>query len=97
MIPDWVDTIWSIEIMSLGLVFKGLLIKLPECLPLVLHGLLWDFPNNQATQGGGYDISELLCYYPHLGCSEEGFERAMVQPVVPNQELPLVLYQKVLS
>ena len=56
MIYGWEETIWSIEVMSPGLVSQGLLIDPPECLPLVLHGLLWDFPNKQATQWGIFMI-----------------------------------------
>ena len=40
--------------MTLGLVSTGFLMDPPDRLPLVLHGLLWDFPNIQATQGGGF-------------------------------------------
>ena len=54
MIPGWAETIWSIEVMSLGLVYEGYQINLPEHFPLVLHGLLWYFPNIQATQGGSF-------------------------------------------
>ena len=53
MILGWADTIWSIEVMAPGLVSKGLLIDPLECFPLVLHGLLWGFPNMQATQRVG--------------------------------------------
>ena len=53
MIPGWADTIFSIEVMSPGLVSEGFLIDSPGCLSLVIHGLLWDFQNRQATQGGG--------------------------------------------
>ena len=53
MIPDWEETFWSIEVMAPGLVSEGFLIDPLECFPLVLYGLLWDFPNMQATQGGG--------------------------------------------
>ena len=35
---------------------EGFLIGPLECLPLVLHGLLWDFPNIQATQVGSFLI-----------------------------------------
>ena len=38
--------------MEPGLVSKGFLIDPSKCLPLVLHGLLWEFPNKQVTQGG---------------------------------------------
>ena len=40
--------------MELGLVSKDSLIDLLDYLPLVLHGLLWDFPNKQATKGGSF-------------------------------------------
>ena len=56
MRPGWADTIWSIEVMTLGLVSEGFLIDPLEHLPLVLHGLLWYFPNMQATQGGSFLI-----------------------------------------
>ena len=49
--PGWADTIWSIEVMTLGLVYKCFLIDLHECLTLVLHGLLWEFPNIEGKQG----------------------------------------------
>ena len=49
----WVETLWSIEVMAPGLVSKGFLVDPPERLPLVFHGLLWEFSNRQATQGGG--------------------------------------------
>ena len=52
MRPGWADTIWSIEVMTLGLVSEGFLIDPLEHLPLVLHGLLWYFPNKQVTGGG---------------------------------------------
>ena len=37
--------------MASGLVYEGLLIDPPENLPLVLYGILWDFPNKHVTQG----------------------------------------------
>ena len=48
-------------------------------------------------KGGGSDLADIIGYYPHLGYSEEGFEGEMFQPVVPNQELPLISSQKVLG
>ena len=57
MIPGWTETIWSIEVMASGLVSEAFLVNLLECLPLVLHRLLWEFPNLQATQGGSFLIS----------------------------------------
>ena len=54
IIPGWEDTIWSIKVMAPGLVSEGLIIGLPECFPLVLHGLLWDFPNRKITQGESF-------------------------------------------
>ena len=56
MIPGWEDIIWSIEAMAPGMISEGFLIDPLECLPLVLHGLLWDFPNIQATQVGSFLI-----------------------------------------
>ena len=54
--------------MSLGLVYEGLVIDSLKCLHLVLHGLLWDFPNMNATQEGKFsDISDILWYYIPLG------------------------------
>ena len=54
--------------MASSLISEGLLMDLPECLALVLHGLLLDFPNNEATQGGSFRIFyEIPCYYPPLG------------------------------
>ena len=52
--PGWAETIWSIELMAPGLVSEVFLIYPPECLPWVLHGLLSDFPNKQATQGRSF-------------------------------------------
>ena len=52
MIPGWAETIWSIEVMAPDLVSEGFLIEPLECLPLVLHELLWDFKNIQDKQGG---------------------------------------------
>ena len=49
MNPVWEETVWSIKVMELGMVSKGLLIDPPDFLRLVLHGLLWYFPNSQAT------------------------------------------------
>ena len=47
------------------------------------------------TRGGGCDIYEIPGYYPHLGYSEEVFERALVQHVVPNQDISIIPYNKV--
>ena len=52
MIPGWADTIFSIEVMSPGLVSEGFLIDSPGCLSLVIHGLLWEFQNRQVTKEG---------------------------------------------
>ena len=54
--PGWADTIWSIEVMAQVLVSEGFMIDLHECLPLVLNGLLWDFPNIQVKQRGSFLI-----------------------------------------
>ena len=67
MIPGYAETIWSIEVMDPVLVSEGFLIDPPECLTLVLHGLLWVLSNRQATQGGGSEIAEFLGYCPPLG------------------------------
>ena len=84
--------------MAPGLVFEGLLIDPPDCLPFILHGLLWEFPNNLAAQGGGGSgLAGLPFYYPFLGYSEEGFEGAMVQTVMPNHDIPFIPSQKVLG
>ena len=48
------------EVMAPGMVSEGLLMDPPERLPLVLHGLWWDFPNMHATQGG--NLFTLLCF-----------------------------------
>ena len=56
MMPVWTETIWSIEVMDLGLVSEGLLVDPPECLPLVLYGFLWDFPNKKATHMASFMI-----------------------------------------
>ena len=52
VIPGWEETICLIEVMEPGLVSNVFLIDPPEILSLVLHGLLWDFPNKQVIQGG---------------------------------------------
>ena len=52
MIPGLAYIIWSIKFMAPGLVSDGFLVDPPECLSLVLHGILWYFPKMQATQGG---------------------------------------------
>ena len=69
MSPVWEEKIWPIKVMAAGMVSKGFLIVLPESFTLVLHGLLRDFPDIQAKQGGGggYDLAEILGYYPPLG------------------------------
>ena len=46
--------------MASGLVSEVFLIELPKNLPLVIHGLLWDFTNKQATQGGSFLILLIL-------------------------------------
>ena len=46
------------------LVSEGFLIGPPECLPLSLHGLLWELPNRQGTQGGGLTLLILLVINP---------------------------------
>ena len=56
VIPGWAETIWSIEDMALIMVYEGFLIETLECLPLVLRGLLWDFPNKQVTKEGSFLI-----------------------------------------
>ena len=56
MKPGWTDTTRKIEAMDLGLVSEGLLIDPLDCLPLVLHGILWDFTNKQSKQGGSFLI-----------------------------------------
>ena len=49
------------------------------------------------TRGEFYDIAEIPWYYPPLGYSEEGFKVSMAQPMVPNQDTPIVLSPKVLG
>ena len=56
IVPGWIDTTWSIEVMDPGLLSEEFLIDPLESLPLVLYGLLWDFPNIQATQGRSFMI-----------------------------------------
>ena len=51
------------------------------------------FKHTGEKRGEFSDFSDFPGYYTHLGYYEEGFERAMVKPVVPNQDLPLALYQ----
>ena len=58
--PGCAEIIWSIEVMASGLVSKGFIIDLPKCLPLNLDGLLWDLPNSQVTQGGGFTTLLIL-------------------------------------
>ena len=54
-------------VMSPGLVLEGLLMDLTERLPLVLHGLLWDFTNSQATQGDNvFTLLRILVIIPIL-------------------------------
>ena len=49
------------------MVSEGLLMDPPERLPLVLHGLLWDFPNMHATQGGNlFTLLSFLGIIPFL-------------------------------
>ena len=68
MSPGRAEKIWSIGVMGPGMVSKVFLIYPPECLTLVFHGLLWDFPNRQATQRGEFsDPAKLLGYYASLG------------------------------
>ena len=62
MITSWEETIWSIKFMAPVLVSEGFLIGPPECLPLSLHGLLWESPNRQGTQGGGSDLADIIGY-----------------------------------
>ena len=51
-----------------GMFYEGFLIDPPERLPLALHGLLWEFPNSQATLGGGGSYpADILGYNPPLG------------------------------
>ena len=40
--------------MGLGLVSGGFLIDPLGCFPLVINGLMWYFPNRQATQSGSF-------------------------------------------
>ena len=42
------------EFMDPGLVSEVFLMDPPERLPLVFHGLLWDFPNREATHRGNF-------------------------------------------
>ena len=60
MSPGWEDILLSIEVMAPSLVSEVSLIDPPECLPLVLRGLLWEFRNSQETQGGSF--LELLIF-----------------------------------
>ena len=73
-IPGWAETIWSIEFMAPSLVSKGFLIDMLDFLPLVLHGILWDFPNMQASKGGEFsDPDDITWYYPPIGYYDEVF------------------------
>ena len=83
--------------MAPGLVSEVFLIDPPKRLPLVLHGLLWYFPNREATQGRSFLTLLIFLGIIYLLGNLRGFEGEMVQPVVPNQEIPLVLYQKFLG
>ena len=46
------ETVWSIAVMDPGLVSEGFLIYPTNSLFFPLYILLWEFPSNQATQGG---------------------------------------------
>ena len=65
--PGWEDIIWKIEVMAPGLFFGVLLIDPPECLTLVLHGLLWYFPNRKVTQRGGSGLANIPGNYSCIG------------------------------
>ena len=67
VIPGWEYTIWTIEFMATGLVSEGFLVDLPGRFLLVLHGILWDFQNRQASQEGSLLPSEILGDYDPLG------------------------------
>ena len=98
MITGWAEIICPIEVMDPGLVSKGFLIDPPEFLTLVLHVLLWEFTNSQDTKWGDFsDLSGPPGYYYCFGSSDEVLEGAMVQPVVPNQNLPLIPSKEVLG
>ena len=56
MIPGWAETIRSIKVVVPGLVSSVFLVNPPEHFPLILHGLLRDFPSIQATQGDSFLI-----------------------------------------
>ena len=65
MSSGWAENILSIKVMTPGMVSEGFLIDPPENFPLVLHGLLWEFPNKKMTQGG--ILLSLLGIIPLLG------------------------------
>ena len=60
----WTEIIWSIKVMAMGLVSEDLLIEPPGCLALVFHGILWDFPNRQETQGRNFWPCWYSCWFP---------------------------------
>ena len=84
MNPGWAETIWSIEVMDPGLV----------CLPLVLRGLLWEFPNRQATQGGSFmSLLSLLGITPLLDSLRRDFKEQWFTLWCQNRT-PLLSYPK---
>ena len=56
-----------------------------------------DYQTGRQQKGGFSGPDEIIGYYPPLIYSEEGFKIAMVQPVVPNQDLLITPSQMVLS
>ena len=50
--------------MDPGMVYEGFLMDPTDNLTLVLHGLLWELSNRQATQGGSF-----LTFLRFLGIS----------------------------
>ena len=57
VIPGWAETIWSIEVMALGLVSKGFLIDPPDCLPWYYMASCGTFQKKTGdTRGVGYLI-----------------------------------------
>ena len=52
---------------------------------------------NIQHKGGFSDLDELPWYYPALGYSEEVLKVETDQSMVPNQDLPIITYQKVFS
>ena len=93
MRSSWAETIWSINVLAPGLVSEVFLINPPERLPLILHGLLWDFSNSQATLGGSFPTLWILLgiipFFDHLrGYLKEKNPAYGAKPGAPSRLIP---------